>query len=446
MLTKPDRDKSKKYSAEEEAEFDRQEREHNDSQSHTGRNAALGGAAVGAAGAGAYEADKHHDADTSKSLPTAPGNHGIGTGAGTQNALVGNTSSTSCDPTTKTPLDHKPVGKDIGDHLHGDRNRGVQGASGFAGTSGFADGTTGRDHGGPLHDHSTDGHHSISETTTDQHGRPVESGSTAAEYGTSGSQHNTVREFPLGGAGTTQQHGVIEGKTSPSNTSSGLTGSQQQSEHHTGRDAAAIGGAGLVGEHEYRKHDTTSGHQQSGLTGSGTQHQSGLTGANTQAQSGLTGTGPQSSTSGGYRSVLDPGPQSIYSPGSAQDHHQSDTTSGYQTSRDTTSPGLGSSGQQNIPRHENSTSSPSSGTKTSDLSGRNRLHKEPPASHPAAQSQAYSGGNSGNVGYAGESDGKGTHVPAGGVERERVVEQGREGLDHDTGVANAPGANASANY
>merc|ERR1711964_635821 len=40
------RDKSKKYSAEEEAEFDRQEREHNASQSHTGRNATLGGAAV----------------------------------------------------------------------------------------------------------------------------------------------------------------------------------------------------------------------------------------------------------------------------------------------------------------------------------------------------------------------------------------------------------------
>merc|ERR1712144_137474 len=81
------RDKSKKYSAEEEAEFDRQEREHNASQSLTGRNATLGGAAV--AGAGAYAADKHHDANTNKSLPTAPGNHGFGTGEGTQNALAG---------------------------------------------------------------------------------------------------------------------------------------------------------------------------------------------------------------------------------------------------------------------------------------------------------------------------------------------------------------------
>lgn len=38
------RDKSKKYSAEDEAEFDRQEREHN---SHAGRDAALGAGAVG---------------------------------------------------------------------------------------------------------------------------------------------------------------------------------------------------------------------------------------------------------------------------------------------------------------------------------------------------------------------------------------------------------------
>ena len=86
-----DRDKNKKYTPEEEAEFDRQEREHH---SHKGRDA-LGGAAVGG---GAYEAEKHHrdhhntsglddDANVNKPLPTAPGNHGIGTGAGTHNAL-----------------------------------------------------------------------------------------------------------------------------------------------------------------------------------------------------------------------------------------------------------------------------------------------------------------------------------------------------------------------
>jgi hypothetical protein len=47
-----DRDKNKKYTKEEEEEFDRQEREQN---RHTGRDAALGGAAVGGA---AYEAEK----------------------------------------------------------------------------------------------------------------------------------------------------------------------------------------------------------------------------------------------------------------------------------------------------------------------------------------------------------------------------------------------------
>jgi hypothetical protein len=93
-----DHDKDKKYSPEEEAEFHRQEREHN---SHKGRDA-LGGAAVGT---GAYEAEKHHhahqntasgldDTNTNKPLPTAPGNHGIGTGVGTQNALAGDNSTT----------------------------------------------------------------------------------------------------------------------------------------------------------------------------------------------------------------------------------------------------------------------------------------------------------------------------------------------------------------
>lgn len=91
-----DRDKSKKYTDEEEKEFDRQEREHHSSQSHHGRDA-VGGVALGAGAAGAYEANKHYgqSSDTNKSLPTAPGNHGIGTGAGTQNALAGQGHSTT---------------------------------------------------------------------------------------------------------------------------------------------------------------------------------------------------------------------------------------------------------------------------------------------------------------------------------------------------------------
>ncbi|PVH89551.1 hypothetical protein DL98DRAFT_564875 [Cadophora sp. DSE1049] len=385
------RDKGKKYSAEEEAEFDRQEREHNAAQqSHTGRNAALGGAAVAGAGAGAYASDKHHDADTNKSLPTAPGNHGVGTGEGTQNALAGagHTSGTHGhhdDATHGTPLPLKPAGNDIGDKLHGvERNRGVTGAAGFPDQPGFGDGTTGRQH-------------SVSEATTDQEGRPVGSGATGAGYGS----QQAGREFPLGHS---KHDSGYTDKTSPTHATS-----QHQSGHHTGRDAAALGGAALVGEHEYRKHDTTTGHQ-SGLAGS-------------QGHSGLSG----NQSSSGYQSVLDPGRQTGTSTGQ-QDYRQHDTTSGYQTGRETS--GLSSTGQH----HDTSTgSSGLTGSKTSDLSGRNRLHKDPPSSHPA--SQAYLGG-----------DHKGAHVPASGADRERLVEQGKSDLDRDTGVASAPPANSSTNY
>ncbi|KAG4432827.1 hypothetical protein IFR05_011692 [Cadophora sp. M221] len=272
------RDKSKKYSPEEEADFERQEREHN--------------------------------------------------------------------ATHVTPLPEKPAGTDIGDKLHGaDRNRGVTGAAGFPNQPGFGDGTTGHQH-------------LVSEATTDQHGRPVGSGTLGVS-----SQHSG-REFPLGHS--KHDSGYTE-KTSP-------------------------------------PHPITS--QQSGLTSS-------------PGQSGLSG----NQSSSGYQSVLDPGRQQ-YTSTSQQDYHQQQhATSGYQAGRDTSE--LGSSITQ---QHE-----PSTGSKTSDLSGRNRLHKDPPAHHPAAQAQ------SGN-------DSTGSHVPASGSERDRLVEQGKNDLDRNTGVANAPPANFSSNY
>jgi hypothetical protein len=207
-----DRDKSKKYTPEEEAEFDRQEREHHDS--HKGRDAGI--ATAGAAGAGAlYESDKHHHAgqtaDTNKALPTAPGNNGIGTGAGTQNALAGDNTSSGHHygrdtglgagavgaagvaehehdkHSGATPLAEKPKGKDLGDMLHGvERNRGVPGSSGFPGTEGFGTGT-----GEPL---------AASEATTDQTGQPITS------HAGSGLGSNTQSEYT--GSGTT---GVQEG-------------------------------------------------------------------------------------------------------------------------------------------------------------------------------------------------------------------------------------------
>ncbi|PBP27473.1 hypothetical protein BUE80_DR001684 [Diplocarpon rosae] len=339
------RDKSKKYSKEEEEDFDRQEREHNASQSHTGRNAALGGAAVGAgAGAAAYG---HHEAGTNKPLPTAPGNHGIGTGAGTHNALAGNTSNTHDanvigtgghgagkfevhhDATTKTPLDQKPVGKDIGDHLHGDRNRGVQGASGFAGEPGYGDGTTGRDHGGLLHDHDHSSKHSISPGNT-----PISSG-----------------------------HG---------------TG-------HVGPDAAVPGRAGVAGtglaEHGHRTAGDT--HPQSGLTSS-------------HGQSGLTG--PSSSVDTGRAFPLaGAGEHGHGRHDSGYPHDKTSPT--YATPHPTASSGL----------EQDYKPSDASHPKTSDLSGRNRLHKDRPAGYPG-----YSGTGAGDM-----------HVPGSDSERLHLVGEGR---------------------
>ena len=65
------RDKNKKYTKEEEAEFDRQEREHNSRHGLTGAGASLAGAGVGGA---AYETEKN------KPLPPNPAQTQTGTG------------------------------------------------------------------------------------------------------------------------------------------------------------------------------------------------------------------------------------------------------------------------------------------------------------------------------------------------------------------------------
>ncbi|KAI9732487.1 MAG: hypothetical protein M1818_007525 [Claussenomyces sp. TS43310] len=145
------RDKSKKYTQEEEAEFDRQANE-----SHKGRGAAIGGTGVGGA---VNEAERHHgrhealddhtgtDArDTMKPLPSAPGNNGIGTGEGTQNALIdrsradyGNVEYGSAGLTSQhhqkweggEGQEYAPPGTTLGDKLHGvERNRGVGATTG----------------------------------------------------------------------------------------------------------------------------------------------------------------------------------------------------------------------------------------------------------------------------------------------------------------------------
>ncbi|KAJ5050701.1 uncharacterized protein L3040_002576 [Drepanopeziza brunnea f. sp. 'multigermtubi'] len=203
------RDKSKKYTKEEEDDFDRQEREHNASQqSHAGRNVAAGGAA-GAAGTGAlYEL--HHE----------------------QGKPAASEDPYATTSTNKTPLPDKPIGKDLGDHLHGaDRNRGVAGSSGFAGEPGFGDGTTGADHGGLLHDHDPS-KYSISHQ---QSGLTGAHGTSALAGSSTGHQQSGHRQS---GLTSSQGHSGVTG-------SSGAVGS-------TGREFPLVGAGG----HGHEKHDT----------------------------------------------------------------------------------------------------------------------------------------------------------------------------------------------
>ncbi|KAN0106804.1 hypothetical protein V8E51_009680 [Hyaloscypha variabilis] len=315
------RDKNKKYTPEEDAEFDRQEREHN--ASHKERDTA----AVAGAGAGAlYASDKHQYAGqtTSGNTSTTAGtgaqdtthHYGrdatLGAGAVGAAGIAEHEHNKHSGPTS---LAEKPKGKDIGDILHGaDRNRGVPGSSGFPGTEGFGTGT-----GGALaaKEASRSGR---SEATTDQSGAalPLDPNRGA------------------GAGGDNYQTGQYD-----TTSGSGLTGS-----HNTDHSFAVPRSTGLATDNEYRKPDTTSG-----LMGSATQY------------------GPTGSDS---------------------------TTSGVNAGSD----------------------------------GRNRLHKDPPAGHPAAQTGS-------------------SHVPASKDEREKVLNEGEAAIDKDSGVANSHAdreVNAATNY
>ncbi|KAL3424510.1 hypothetical protein PVAG01_03791 [Phlyctema vagabunda] len=352
------RDKNKKYTPAEEAEFDRQEREHN---SHKG----LGAAGTGAAGVGAYEAGKHHDGHSTgtsnldnKPLPTAPGNHGVGTGAGAQNALAGSHSGVSSAPhhdNTKggaVPLDEKPVGTDLGDKLHGAaRNRGV------------------------AHAH---------ESTTGSHGV--------------GNDHHT---------------------------SSTATG------HHTGRDATALGGAAAVGEHEHRKHDNVGSTGTHGA-GYGTSTNAGPHDSNVANKAdprvdsdrdGRSGAGygtaghstaGHSTTGAGYGTSTNAGPHDSNLANKADPRIDSDrdgrSAAGYGTTGQHTT-GSGLTGNQ--------TSSHTTHGAGYGEDDRNRLHKEPHSSH----------------------------VPGSLSERSNIVGQGQDRLNENTGVANShANPNTSTNY
>jgi len=356
--------------------------------------------------------DKHQyageTADTNKPLPTAPGNNG------TQSAFAGDTSTSghhygrdaalgagvvgaagvaehehNKDHAGHVPLIEKPRGTDLGDKLHGvERNRGVPGSSGYPGTEGFGTGTTATG--------------ARSEATTTQDGRPLETGA-ALGAGSGVAAHEQKKHDSGYAAGTTgNQTGQYNNTAGP-----GLTGTQQG--HHTGRDAAAIGGAGLVGEHEYRKHEGATG-QHSGLTGSNTQGQF----DNSKTGSGLNGshqtdqhTGRDAATLGGAGLVGE------------HEYRRHDPTSGPTGSN--TQPGITGSNNSGFTGANEG------------VDGRNRLRKDPPADHPAAQATAQGG----------------SHVPVNGVDRGRIPNQGQDRLGKDTGIMNSHaegGINAASNY
>ena len=186
--------------------------------------------------------------------------------------------------------------------------------------------------------------------------------------------------------------------------------------------------------------------QHSGVTGTGHQgvgtgQHSGLTGSG--QHSGVTGSGPHSGVTGQHSNLTGTG-------------NHSGLTGSSHTGRDAAGLGAaGAVGEHEYRKHENTTGQHSNLTGTGQHSGaghpsnlpgsglseastdqsghgigghsdRNRLHKDPSASHPA--SSVDKGG-----------------VPASGAERERLIGQGEQRLDNDSGVHNS-GANASTNY
>lgn len=296
-------------------------------------------------------------------------------------------------------MDEKPKGKDLGDILHGvDRNRGVTGASGFPDSAGFGTGQT-HSGGGLLHQGQNTG-------AGQQHlGRDAAIGAGAA---TLGEEHHSKHERHTGNntsSGIIGNHGQQSSLTGTQhNTSSGLTSGLAGT--HSGQ------ASGLTGNQYDNTSSALTGNQTSGLTGSHGGQASGLTG-NQFGNNSSTLSGNQSSgltgTHGGQTSGLTSGLTG------KQYDNTSSTIGSNQTS------GLNGA-------HNDQTSGGLAGNNnTSDLTGshdRNRLHKDPPAGHPAAQ-----GG-----------------VPASSAERSNLINEGEKALDGKTGVANSHSTNPSTNY
>ncbi|RDW75006.1 hypothetical protein BP6252_06148 [Coleophoma cylindrospora] len=385
------RDKSKKYTPEEEAEFDRQEREN---ESHAARNTAAAAAAAGAgAGAGAYGAHEHSQM------------HGTG-------------------------LDEKKPGTDLGDRLHGvDRNRGIthdhEGIQNTEPKHTMGDHHRGRDAAGVgaagvLAEHeykkhegtsgqqlntgsgygSTSGQRglSLSEASTDQDGNPLVGAGTTADHQPIGGGHHHERDTALataagetGALGTHDDRQHVGTSHRPSRGQTfGLPSTGK--DHHYGKDAAGMEGANVLGSHEHQRHERPSG---------------------------------EYTKTHDWNDPKDPTSPTYVHSGTGQITHSSSLANkadprvdNSTAPRSTGDSSYGSDNFHGTTGHSGTTHGAGYGE-----SERNRLHKDPPASHPAARG-----------------------VPSSTSETSRMINEGKQGLEQDTGVANSHGTNSASNY
>ncbi|TGO51291.1 hypothetical protein BCON_0164g00040 [Botryotinia convoluta] len=398
-------------------------------QHHYGRDAAL----AGGAGTAAYEADKHHhntahttagphssnlenkvdprvDSDRSKE-----GHH-----YGRDAALAGGAAGTAYEANkhhNTHGLDQKPVGKDLGDKLHGaERNRGVNGSTGFPHESGHSvsagsvgSGVPGAPRGNVQVSDNTHGHNpniehpvhnstgpdhiftapvmddpaanaALREGKIDQHEhRPGDEGVRGV-----GRDHGEDHSFSTGGGHEHSKSRGLENEIHSAplgNTSSGSGLKHDNLADHNTASAGTTGlnhGSGLTG-HNTTSTGTTGLSHGSGLTGHNTtstgttslSHGSGLTGHNTTS----TGTTGLSHGSGLHGSGL-----TGYSTGSSGNNvtglkHDVGLTGNNNTSTGTTglSHGSGLTGHNTTSSGLNHGSGLTGSTGTHGLSGENRL-------------------------------------------------------------------------
>ncbi|GAB7348838.1 hypothetical protein MBLNU459_g7547t1 [Dothideomycetes sp. NU459] len=245
-------------------------------QHHLGRDAGLAGGA-GALGAGAYEAEKHHN--TSSGLT---GTHGTSSGLtgnqGTSSGLTGNHGTSTALTGNEQPREHH-LGRDAalaggagaaglgaheaGKHHHQHHEAPLSGSGGFDDQRYDPSATSGTSHGLRSGEHaSSTGYPSSTSNTTGTSTGTSHTGRDAALAGGAGAAGLAGYEASRGHTGG--HHNDTLNKVDPRINPQAA---DSQKQHHYGRDAALAGGAGAVGTgaYEAEKH-----HHQHGATGQNT--------------------------------------------------------------------------------------------------------------------------------------------------------------------------------